>query len=246
MAPTGRRNPVGAAFFNAECDRNRMIKSMIFARLLALDVLSVSLLAAAQAQQFSADIVIQHEPAATPAGRIRVLDGQVRIETAEFADGFFLVDTAKPTAYFVRPGARVYMDARQSSRLTRLLVPVNPDEPCRQWQAMAHLAGLAGQGDWRCERTGEVMIDDRPVIVFRALSESGQVVGWIDRDRKFPLRIKTEDGTVLALEHVRDEPQPVSSFELSSTFRKFSPEALIEQIKQSDVWVAGEKDGARP
>jgi hypothetical protein len=35
-------------------------------------------------------------------------------------------------------------------------------------------------------------------------------------------------------------------FEPPSNFRKFSPEALIEQIKQSDVWVAGEQDRARP
>ena len=129
----------------------------------ALGVLAGS--AAAPAQQFSADIVVQRGAATTPAGRLRVLDGKVRIETPEFADGFFLVDTAKPSAYFVRPASRIYMDARQSSQFTQLLVPLDPDQPCRQWQAMAHLAGLAEQGDWRCERTGEEEIDGRPANV---------------------------------------------------------------------------------
>lgn len=210
----------------------------------ALGVLSGSL--AAEAQQFSADIVMQRGAATTPAGRLRVLDGKVRIETPDFADGFFLLDVAKPSAYFVRPAARIYMDARQSSKLTRLLVPVDPDQPCRQWRAMAHLAGLAEQGDWRCERIGEEEIGGRHADAFRVVTGSGELFGWIDRARKFPLRIKTEDGTIIALEQIKDEPQSAPLFEPPSNFRKFSPEALIEQIKQSDVWVAGEKDKTRP
>jgi hypothetical protein len=66
--------------------------------------------------------------------------------------------------------------------------------------------------------------------------------GWIDPIRKFPLRIKTEDGAVIAAENVRDEPQPAGLFEIPQGLQKFDPEALIRQIKQSDVWVAGEKD----
>src|ERR1700722_18034293 len=74
-------------------------------RLLALAALSASSAAAAQAQQFSADIVTRHDDVSAPAGRLSVLDGRVRIETAELPDGFFLVDTVKPSADFVGPGA---------------------------------------------------------------------------------------------------------------------------------------------
>ena len=55
--------------------------------------------------------------------------------------------------------------------------------------------------------------------------------------RGFPLRIRTEEGAVISLETIRDEAQPASLFELPPNLKKFSPEALIEQIKQSDVWV---------
>ena len=201
---------------------------------------------AGRAQQFSADIVMQQGMAALAPGRLRVLDGKARIEVPEFADGFFLIDTATPSAYFVRPGLRIYMDARRSSQLTRLLVSVDTDGPCRNWQAMARLAGSAEQGNWRCERVGEELIDGRAADVFRVLSGSGQLFGWIDRDRKFPLRIKTEDGTVIALAHIRDEPQSASSFAVPPNFRKFSPETLIERIERSDVLITGEKDKARP
>ena len=154
--------------------------------------------------------------AAVPAGRLRVSDDKVRIETPELADGFFLIDGAKPSAYFVRPAARIFMDARQSSRLTRLFVPVDPDDPCRQWQAMAKLAGVAEQGDWRCERIGEETIGARQ---HRWLPggpglAAEEFLGWIDPARKFPLRIKTEDGAVITVENIRDEPQPAQSFEI--------------------------------
>ena len=229
-----------------------MIKGLLFGCLcqaarfgvVALGVLAGSV--AAPAQQFSADIVVERNTAAKPAGRLHVLDGKVRIETPEVADGFFLVDTVKPTAYFVRPASRIYMDARQSSELTRLFVPLDPDEPCQQWQAMAQLAGLARQGAWHCERTGEEQIGGRQADVFHAVTGSRNLFGWIDRTRRFPLRIKTEDGTIIAFEQIKNEPQAASLFELPPNFRKFSPEALIEQIKQSDVWVAGEKDKVRP
>ena len=48
--------------------------------------------APAQAQQFSADLfMMRSDGAAVPAGKLRVLDDKVRIETPEYADGFFLV-----------------------------------------------------------------------------------------------------------------------------------------------------------
>jgi hypothetical protein len=200
--------------------------------------------APAQAQQFSADLVtIGGDGAAAPAGKLRVDGDKVRIEAAEFADGFFLIDAAKPVALFVRPAARIFMEARQSSRLTQVFVPVDPDAPCRAWQAMARVAGVVGQEDWRCERAGEETIDGHRTIAYRAVSRSGrEIFGWIDPVRKFPLRIKSEGGAAITAKNVRDEPQPAQLFEIPASFRNFDPQILIQEIKQSDVWVGDEKD----
>jgi hypothetical protein len=198
----------------------------------------------AKAQALSADIVMMRDEVVLPVGRLWALDGKVRIETSEFANAFFLVDVSKPSAYFVRPAMHIYMDARRSSRLTRLFVPVDPNDPCWRWQRMAQLAGVAGEQDWRCEQIGEEMIDGRNTTVFRASFAPGQqYLGWIDRTQKFPLRIKTEDGATVALKGIRDEAQPASAFELPPDLRKFSPEALVERIKQSDVWVSQPNEG---
>jgi hypothetical protein len=216
--------------------------------LLAVFGLLVCGRAPAQAQQFSADLVTTRGDGEAPvaAGRLRVSNGNVRIETPELADGFFLVNGARPAAYFVRPAAGTFMEARQSSRLTRIFVPVDPGDPCRQWQMMARLAGAADQSDWRCERIGEGTIGGRSSIAYRIVSMSGrELFGWIDTARQFPLRIITEDGPTITAENVRDEPQPAQLFEIPPGFRKFDPQTLIQRIKQSDVWVAGEKDLGR-
>ncbi|MCA6123850.1 hypothetical protein J6500_18380 [Bradyrhizobium sp. WSM 1704] len=200
---------------------------------------SIALAAAsAAAQQFSADLV-RTGGGATAAGHLRVSGEKARIEAPAVPDGFFLVDATKPTAYFVRPQARVFMDSRQSSPLTRTFVTVDPDDPCRQWLMMAQLAAEKQPETWRCGRDGEEMIGGRNTEVYRVEAGSGLgFVGWVDRERRFPLRIKTADGVMISADHVRDEPQPAQSFEIPAGARKFDPQALIRRIQQSDVRVA--------
>jgi hypothetical protein len=197
--------------------------------------------APAQAQQFSADLVrieLQGGVAAS-IGKLRVFDDKVRIEMRDFPDGFFLIDGVSRAAYFARPGERVFMDARQSSQLTHLFVPVDVGDPCLQWQAMAKLAGATDRNDpWRCERVGEESVGGRGVVVYRAISSPGrELLGWIDPNLKFPLRIRMQEGTSITVENIHEESQPARLFEIPSGFRKFDPEALIKRIKQSDVWV---------
>jgi hypothetical protein len=76
--------------------KGRMIFSSLcptWLRLLGLIGLGVYGCAPAQAQQFSADLVTTDVggTATASAGRLRVFNDKVRIETAEFADGFFLI-----------------------------------------------------------------------------------------------------------------------------------------------------------
>jgi hypothetical protein len=224
--------------------------SFLIARLGAIALAAVLLCdsAQAEAQQFSAEIVATKDGgAAASAGKLYVSRGKARIEAAALADGFFVIDGAAPSAYFVRPSARQFMDARQSSLLTRIFVPVDPENPCSAWQAMASLADATDHDAWRCERVGQETIDGSSAIAYQAISTSGdKLLGWIDPMRKFPLRIKTEDGTVFELGDLRDAPQPAQLFEIPRNFTKFDPQALIDRIKQSDVWVEKPGQQAQP
>ncbi len=200
------------------------------------------------AQQFSAEIaVMKDDGPAAPAGKLHVSGHKERIETPQHADGFFVVDSAAPSAYFVRPSAHQFMDARQSSLLTRIFVSVDPENPCPQWAMMADLSGMADRGAWRCERIGQETIDGSSVIAYQAISASGRkLLGWVDPMRRFPLRIKTEDGAVFEVGNLRDEPQPAQLFVVPANFRKLDPQALIDRIKQSDVWVENRAQQGKP
>jgi hypothetical protein len=196
---------------------------------------------AQHAPEFSADIVSRDAAglAVGAAARIYVANHRVRIETPEAAGGFFLIDADAGTAHFVLIKQRVLMDAKQSSRLTQVFVPMDTDDSCGQWQAAASNAqGRPAMADWRCERIDEEGADGRRVIEFRVAARDGAPsLRWVDLDLKFPLRSQAADGTTIALEHVRIEAQPSSLFTIPPGFRKFDPAALIERIKHSDAWV---------
>jgi hypothetical protein len=201
----------------------------------------------AQAQSFSADpafsadlVPIDEAGRATGMqGKLHVSGGKVRIETPEFPNAFFIVDIAARTARLVRPAQRLYLDAKQSSRLTRLLVRVDPADPCRQWLAAAKIAGVSDEGgEWRCERLGEELLEGRLTAKYRVVSPHRQVsVAWLEPRLGFPLRIRDEEGAGVDIGNITEEPQADSLFEIPAGYGKFDPQQLIERIKQSDVWV---------
>jgi len=201
-------------------------------------------LAPAPAQEFSADLVaIEVEGQPVMTGKVKVASGNVHFETPDLPGIFFLISTHPNAAYLVRPAQRVYMDARQSSRVTQLFVTVDPDDPCPQWQAMTKIAGpsdLRSQRDveWHCERMGSETIEGRNTVRFQAVSQDGQRrSGWIDPLLRFPLKIAAEGGTIFELKSIVEGLQPMSGFEIPAGFLKFDPQLLIDRIKQSDVWV---------
>jgi hypothetical protein len=87
-----------------------------------------------QAQQFSAELIASNAAGGTigSPGKIFVADRKVRIETSDFPNSFLIVDGNVPAAYLVRQRLRVFMDAKQSSRLTRLFVAPGGLDPCSQ------------------------------------------------------------------------------------------------------------------
>ena len=192
-------------------------------------------------REFSATLVTSgtEDMAVGAPGRINVSGDRMRIETPEIRTGFFVIDAGANTAYFVRPTLHTYMDARQSSVLAQIFVPLDPDDPCARWQAMARLSGAAANGStWQCERTGEETIDGRATTTWRAVSPQQRTyMAWIDRELKVPLRISTNFGASFSLTEIVQAPQPAALFRIPPNFKKFDPQGLIDRIKQSDVWV---------
>jgi hypothetical protein len=208
----------------------------------ALCIMSAGAFAqAAHAGEFSADIV-SRDAAGTVIGaaaKLYVRNHLVRIETPEASAGFLLINGDAGTAQFVRPEQQLFMEAKQSSKLTQIFVPVDTKEPCRQWRAAAGSASSASAaGEWGCERIEDDIINGRPAVQFRVSSPaSPSSLRWIDSDLEFPVKLLAGDGTTITLEHIVVEAQPANQFVIPPGFRNFDPRALIERVKHSDVWV---------
>lgn len=198
----------------------------------------------AAAQQFSAELSRRDAAGQVSKGRLLVAGDKIRIEAPDLQTGFFLVRTDARTAYFVQPDRHVFMDARQSSVLTELLVPLDPDAPCLQWQEMAQISGSAtGGAAWQCDRIGAETHDGHTIVKYNMTSPRGRhYSGWIDPHLRYVVRIEAHDGSTTELKNVQEAPQPDSAFTMPAGVQKFDPMQLMEIAKHSDVWVDPAKD----
>jgi hypothetical protein len=193
--------------------------------------------ATAAAQEFSAELVAIDRHGNSTKGLLNVAGGMVRMETPEVTTGFFLF--TGDSAYFVRPRQRTFMDAKQSSVLAQIFIPLDTQTPCARWQSMANLSGAADNGgEWRCDRVADEVVGGRGTILFKAVSPRHHSYSiWIDKQFNFPLRLEAEDGSSDRLERIEAKPQPPDLFMVPRGYAKFDPQKLIERLKQSDVWV---------
>lgn len=198
----------------------------------------------ASAQQFSAELLRRDAAGQISKGRLLVAGDKIRIEAPDLQTGFFLIRTDAKTAYFVQLDRRVFMDARQSSILTELLVPIDPDAPCQQWQQMAEISGSAtGGAAWQCNRIGTETHDGHTIVKYDMTSPRGKrYSGWIDPQLRYVVRFEADDGSTTELTNVQEVRQPDDAFMIPSGLRKFDPMQLMELVKHSDVWVDPAKD----
>ena len=194
------------------------------------------------AAQFSADFTVSSAKGSPPgsgaAGKLNVGAGVVRVEAANFPSGRFIVDLDAGTALFVMPARRLLMDAKQSSRLTQILVPVNPKDPCPAWRAAAKIAGEpVGDAERSCQRLPSEIVAGRVAIGYRVTSVRATDYAWIDPEISFPVKYRFSDGGEVSLSNIRQGLQPAALFAVPGDYHKFEPQGLIDRIKQSDVWV---------
>jgi hypothetical protein len=216
-----------------------VLRSFSICLLIALTAVAARALES-PAREFSADIISRDSSGAVPAtvARLYAARGKVRIEPVELAGGFFLIDHEAPATLLVRPGQRVYMNARQSSPLTQIFVPVDIAEPCRQWRSAMEDAGAGKRADrWHCELHAKVEMHGRKTLEFRTTStEDVADKRFIDVQLQFALKVIAADGSSLSLENIRVNPQQADLFTLPGNYRLFDPRAVVERIKHSDVW----------
>ncbi len=193
---------------------------------------------------FSADIASLDAGGARlgEIAKLYATDRKTRIETLGASDGFFLSDTAAATALFVRSAQRIYLDARKSTPLTQIFMRVEARDPCGQWQAAAAIAGEPHTGEWHCEPIEHHLVNRHEIIEYRvSVPDRPSSYGWVDSTLGFPVKWQTSDGKLFALENIQLQAQPAGLFIVPPDYRKLDPQALLDRIKHSDVWVDSPK-----
>jgi hypothetical protein len=196
--------------------------------------------AASPAREFTADIVSRDgHGAATAVARLYAARGKVRIDPAQPPGDFFLSDREANSTLLVRPARRIYTNARQSTPLTQIFVPVDSTDACRQWRrALDDAAGKPVSDQWRCDALQTATVDGRKVWEFSTVAADASADRrLVDQQLQFPVKVSAADGSSLTLEHIRLAAQPDELFTVPHDYRWFDPRAVVERIKHSDVWV---------
>jgi hypothetical protein len=183
---------------------------------------------------FTADVVSRDSHGATPRtiAHLFAAPGKVRIEPGDMPDDFLLIDQEASSTLLVRPQRELFMNARQSSPLTQVFVPIGMADPCKQWR-VAVVDALDGKGveHWRCEKL--------QALAFRTFSADGPLdERLLDARLQFPVKLISADGSSLTLENIQFTSLQASLFTVPRDYRRFDPRAVVERIKQSDVWAA--------
>jgi hypothetical protein len=191
----------------------------------------------AAAQQFSADLVNTGEDAGQgKAQKIYVADGKVRMEGGGVKGGALVADSAAKTAIMLIPEKRIYVDMARMAGMVQVLMPVNPNDPCPQWQElMAKGArgkpGAGDEGAWTCKRIGPDTVNGRSAIKYEAVSAKGeQNSGWIDPKLKFLIKSQNTQGRGMELRNIQEGPQQASLFEVPAGYQKVDIGQMMKQM----------------
>jgi hypothetical protein len=216
---------------------NLALRAFGRAPLLAAAILALSITALpalATAQQFSADMV--NAAGSGPSGRsqkIYVQAGKIRMEGTGMKGGAVIADADAKTAIMLMPEQKAYFDMARMGMMIQALRPVDPNNPCPQWQEMARMRPNGGEneGAWTCQRIGPEQVNGRSTVKYEATSPKGEhITGWIDPKLKFLVKTESAQGRGMELRNIQEGPQQASLFEIPTDYRKMDMGDMIKRM----------------
>src|SRR5262245_43032933 len=124
------------------------------------------------------------------------------------------------------------------SGMTAAFMPLDPDNPCPQWQAMAKesarmLNPADAEGNWTCRRVGPETVNGRSTVKFEGVTPKGEHhFGWIDPKLRFLVKSEGANGTGMELQNIKEGPQQASLFEVPAGFQKLDMGKGMQQLMQ--------------
>lgn len=193
------------------------------ALILATVCVLLASLAAAQVPQFSpfsADMQITSSIEGGPhdmTGKIFVGNGHMRLEMAAGGhESATITDFATRTIDMLLIEQKMYIEHTASqmarrgggAKLSDGLKPYDPEHPC------------ANQPDVTCKKIGVETVSGRTCDHWEVTDKNGKVTNvWIDQKLHFPIKLASEDSTIL-LSNIKEGEPNASLFRVPSDFQK--------------------------
>ncbi len=194
---------------------------------------ALAIAAPVAAQQFSADMMTTTGNGGSGPVRQKVFvsNGKMRFEGSG-GHGVVITDAAAQTAVILMPAQKMYMDAPPATgRMMPLLMTLDPNNPCPQFQAMARQWQKDG-GEWSCKRLGAEKVGDRNTVKYEAVSPKGEHhFAWIDPKLRFIVKTEGEQGRGMELTNIKEAPQPASLFEIPADYQKMDMSEMMKKMR---------------
>jgi len=194
-----------------------------FLSLLAASLLSI--IPAAGAQEFSADVVYTAVKTKSPASatgatsdhsaELYVQKDRMRLETRGLAGTVLLIDESEHTALALYPSKRAYQTV--GSAPSEFFSVQDPENACPDW-AKVSAQKIA------CEKVGRETVDGRQAVKYKnkeAKAHSATTV-WIDSGLKFVIKFEAPT-TAAELRNIKEGPQPADLFTVPAGFSILQP-----------------------
>jgi uncharacterized protein DUF4412 len=191
--------------------------------ILAIASVVLTSLASADAPQFSpfsGDMQITSSSEGGPhdmAGKIFVGHGHMRLDMAAGGhQSASITDFATKTTDMLMIDQKMYVEytanqmARPGARakLSDGLKPYDPEHPC------------ASQPDVTCKKIGVETVSGRPCDHWEVTDKNGKITNlWIDQKLHFPIKLASQDSTILLSNITEGEPN-ASLFRVPSDFQR--------------------------
>ena len=156
----------------------------------------------------------------------------MRIENIAAGAGTMLTDSRANTTYVLMPQQKIYLDVKANGQFTNAFMPVDPNNPCPQWQEMAK-AARKDMSQWSCKRVGDNTVNGRSAVKYQAVTAQGKVqYAWLDTKLKFLVKAEDAEGKGMELKNIKEGSQPASLFEIPADYRKMDMQQMIQERMQ--------------
>jgi hypothetical protein len=188
-------------------------------------LLLVLMTTAAQAQEFSADVVYTNAkkqdasepttgPSLAPSSRLYVSQGKMRFESKGMSTIVMLVDDVNHTTVALFPEQKSYREL--GSRPSQYFRPTDAENACPDWQK------AAGK-QLTCLKVGDDTFDGRKTVKYKSSNPDGSA-SYIWIDPKLDYVVKWQMGNTGAeLHNIKEAPQSADLFVIPQGYEVLKP-----------------------